>query len=277
MSALCLGLVTGCASSPLPGPGEPSFQRSQDRLRDGIRAAKLPQAPGPDQILFTQAEAFFHYRHRAEPEGAGTYLAEAVGAALEFGPLTVALSSEGLGDLRLHAYDGATQLYETLLQRWPSSQLRQLTLYRLGWSYRNSSIGGFPRTSDAAFAELEQDPAAGHLSALAKEARQVPWKSQDTALLLSVIPGAGQMYTGRVGNGLARLGIALAFATAVVLPIVLMARNGRLYWTGSGITLGGFIGLQVIYTDSYQTALHDTMEWNENREREFEGSHPEAP
>src|SRR5512138_1429856 len=84
---ICMMLATGCASSPLPAPGEPSFQRGQDRLRDGLRAGKVEQVPEPEQVLFTQAEAFFHYRYRAAPSGAGTYLAEAVVAALEFGPL----------------------------------------------------------------------------------------------------------------------------------------------------------------------------------------------
>jgi TM2 domain-containing membrane protein YozV len=276
-SLVYLVMAVGCASSPLPAPGETSFQRGQDRLRGGLAAAKVDQPPTPDQVLFMQAEAFFHYRYSSTSAGAGAYLAAAGAAALEFGPLSAAVSSEGLGDLRLHAYDGATQLYETLLQRWPQTRLRQLALYRLGWSYRNVTIGGFPRSSDAAFSELEHDPTAGHLAELATEARKVPSKSQDTALLLSVIPGAGQVYTGRVGNGIARLSIALVFATAAVLPIVLMAKNRGLSWTGTAITIGGFIGLQVVYTDSYQTALHDTMEWNERHQQEFERAHPEAP
>jgi TM2 domain-containing membrane protein YozV len=43
------------------------------------------------------------------------------------------------------------------------------------------------------------------------------------AARLSVIPGAGQIYAGRVGNGIARMTLALGLAAAAVLPIVFMA------------------------------------------------------
>jgi len=52
------------------------------------------------------------------------------------------------------------------------------------------------------------------------------------------------MYAGRVGNGLARLSLALAFATTAVLPIVLMARKREVTFTGTAISIGGFIGQQ---------------------------------
>lgn len=241
-------------------------------------AAAAPERPfAPDEVLFVQAEALFHYRYQPEPPGLARYLAEVGAAALEFGPLSVLANTEELGALRLHAYDGAAQLYETLLARWPRTRLRPLALYRLGWCYRNVSVGGFPRSSDQAFQEVQSAPDAGALAPLAAEAARVPWKSQDRALLLSAIPGAGQMYAGRVGNGVARLGIALALATAAVLPIVLMARDRELSWKATAISIGGFVGLQVIYTDSYQGALQDVVTWNERRQREFERAHPSAP
>ncbi len=274
---LAMLAVDACASSPLPTRDDLGWQRGEARLASGLAAAMPAARLAPDEILFTQAEGFFHYRYQPEPPGFGRYMAEAGAAALEFGPLSVLATSEAWSDLRLHAYDGAAQLYETLLARWPQSRLRPLALYRLGWCYRNVTAGGFPRTSDDAFAEVEHDASGDALAPLAREARKVPWKSQDRALLLSIIPGAGQMYAGRVGNGLARLTVALALATAAVLPIVLMARDRELSWKQTAISIGGFVGLQVIYTDSYQTALHDVVDWNERQELEFERAHPTAP
>lgn len=277
---MCLAglvLANACASSPLPPPGDVTWQGGQDRLRAGLGVVAPEAAPSPDVVLMVQAESFFHYRYQPPTPGAARYLGALGAAALEFGPLSVLANSEGMGDLRLRSYDGAAQAYETLLQRWPASRLRPLALYRLGWCYRNVSLDGFPRSSDEAFAEVEREPSAGPLAPLAAEARRVPWKSQDRAVWLSVIPGAGQIYAGRVGNGIVRMTIALALAAAAVLPIVYMAREREVSWQGTAISVAGFVGLQVIYTDSFQTALHDVVDWNERRQREFEQVHPESP
>src|SRR6266581_3372486 len=79
------------------------------------------------------------------------------------------------GDLTfVRAVDGAVQIWETLLERYPRSPLRPLTLYRLGWAYHSVAASGFPRDSgDQAFDELARSGAPPSVAALLPAARVV--------------------------------------------------------------------------------------------------------
>jgi TM2 domain-containing membrane protein YozV len=266
---LCL---CACSSSPLVRPDDRTFHRSAEHFRERM-VREVSGPPAPDETLFLQAEALYHYRFELRRPSAATYGERAVAAFVEFSPLNALAASQGIDDLRLAAYNGAAQLYEAVLLRYPDTKLRPLVLWRLGWTYRSTSIGGFPRDSDAAFDALH----ASSLASLAAEARRLPWKSQNSAVAWSVIPGAGQMYAGQVGRGFVYLGVAAAFTAAIVVPVVLMAENREVSAVGIGITLFGIVGLQVTYTDAYQDAQRAALEFNERHEEAFDARHPEAP
>jgi hypothetical protein len=274
-------LVVGCTPSAVIRPDDATFARATDRLRQSARhldteaALEAPRRdePTPDEALFLQAESFYRYRFEMRPPTAGSFAAQAAAAFVEFSPLSVLAASEGINDVRLQTYNAAAQLYETLLLRYPDSKLRPLALWRLGWTYRNVSLSGFPRDADHALAELKDTPFAG----VAEEARRVPYKSQDAALAWSILPGAGQMYVGRWGNGMLRLGIATGFAAAAIVPIVLQVKDAEFDWRSTLVSVLGFVGLQVTYTSSYQDAQRSALEFNERQEAAFEASHPQAP
>jgi TM2 domain-containing membrane protein YozV len=231
----------------------------------------------PDSTLFLQAESFYRYRFDWPATAARSYLAQALATTLEFAPLVAMASQNGMLDLRLRTYDGAAQLYEAMLSRYPTSRLRPLALYRLGWAYRCASAEGFSGTTDRAFKGIMADPTAGDLGPLAAEAVRVPWKSQDKAIAWSIIPGAGQIYTGKTWNGIGRLTIALAFTSAIVVPAVIVARNRALDWKSVTVATVGIVGLQVTYTTAYQAAQRDALDFNERQEAAFEDAHPNAP
>jgi hypothetical protein len=239
--------------------------------------AQKDLAIGQDEAEFLQAEALYHYRFELQSPAARNYAAQAVAAASDFSPLSSLAASGGIGDLRLGAYNGAAQLYEGLLARHPATKLRSLALYRLGWAYRSANVGGFPRTSDAAFDQAAKASPGAPLANLSLEAKQVPYKTQDAAVAWSIIPGAGQMYVGQWRSGAVRLSIAATFAAATIIPIVYMAKNGDLDWRGVTVSLLGVVGLQVSYTMAYQDAQRGAVLFNERQERLFEERHPEAP
>ena len=208
---------------------------------------------------------------------------QAAAVAFDFPALQAVAGSLDLIDLRLKTSDGAVHLWETLLDHHPQTELRPLTLYRLGWAYRSSGATGFPREAgDEAFAELIAIYPNSRFSPLAAQARSSPWKSKDTATGLSIVPGLGQMYVGEHMSGTIRLAVALAAVALIAVPVYIgYQRRDDLSWgrdwplvvTG----LGGIILLSIDYTTAYQDALRGVVEWNERAEASFEKQHADAP
>ena len=140
-------------------------------------------------------------------------MAQAAAVIVELPMFQSLAGSLDLLDLRLRSYDAATQLWESLLAERPTTSLRPLVLYRLGWSYRSTGVSGLPRESgDEAFDLLIHEDPQSPLAGLAREAKGVPWKSKSHATGLSLVPGLGQMYVGEYLNGTIRLSVALAAA-----------------------------------------------------------------
>jgi len=232
--------------------------------------------------MFLQAESLYRYRFVTPTRSAGAYLAQAGAALIELPVLESLAGSLDLYSLRLRTSDGAVQLWETLIDRHPSSPLAPLALYRLGWAYRSSMASGFPRDSDRAFAELARCCHDTAVAPFAAAARRVPWKSPGTATAWSLVPGLGQMYVGEYGNGTARLAIALAAAAMIIAPAAIAyERRHDLSWHDDWpliITIaGGATILAVDYSSSYQDAMRGVVEYNERAEAEFERAHPDAP
>jgi hypothetical protein len=282
-AAALLGL--GCGGSVLIRSDDRTFARAQVRLERTRRLVESTPGAGPDAALFLQAESLYRFRFEAPPRSAGNYLAQGLAVATEFAPLQALAASAGMFELRLRSYDGAAQLWETMLARRPDSALAPLALYRLGWAYRSLNTGGFPReTPGDAWQALERQAPGSPLVPLARAAAAVPYKTQDTAVELSLIPGAGQMYAGEWGNGAARLVFALAAAAVAVVPIVVLYDRWqkdqffqRENWAWAGTSLLGIIVLNVAYTTAYQDAQRAAVEFNERAEARFEDQHPEAP
>lgn len=279
--ALLLLTCVACTPSALLRPDDASFHTAHRELTRSVEAtqpAASAEPPAPDTVLWLQAESFYRYRFDLDtPRSTGSYVAQLAAAATDFAPLLVAASEEGMMDLRLHAYDGAAQLYEELLARYPDSRYRPLALYRLGWAYRSTLTEGFPRDSARALEQLQREYPDAPVAVLVPQLQDVPWKSQNTASVLSLIPGAGQMYVGETANGLARLGLSLGFAALAVVPLVSLAQERHLRWVPIILSTAGFAGLQVSYTAAYQDAQRAVLQFNERQEAAFAASHPEAP
>lgn len=264
-------LGTACASSPLIRPGDAAFLRAQTRLAATQQRVLEQAGPGPESALFLQAESLYRDRFALRLHGAGSYAAQAAAAAIDFGPLSVLAASNGMADFRLMTYDGAAQLYEALLARFPRGRLAPLAQYRLGWAYRSVSLE-FPRDSEQAFTAAAQGGVA-----LATAAARAPWRSQETAVKLSLLPGLGQIYTGETANGVLRLVLAAAFLTLAIVPTVVAVHQHDASWQRLLLATGGLVGLQVVYTTAYQDAQRAALEFNEREEARFEDAHPDAP
>lgn len=272
MRLLLLALLSfACAPSPLIRPDDADFLRAQDRLAASQKRALDLAGPGPESALFLQAESIYRDRFTLRLHGTGSYVAQAAAAAIDFGPLSVLAAGNGMADFRLMGYDGAAQLYEAQLTRYPAGKLAPLAQYRLGWAYRSVSLD-WPRNSEQSFT------VAGKAGlALATQALKVPWKSQETAVTLSILPGLGQIYTGETANGLFRMVLAAAFATLAIVPTVVAVRNHDASWQRVALATAGLVGLQVVYTTAYQDAQRAALEFNEREEAKFEDAHPDAP
>jgi hypothetical protein len=269
----------GCStSSVLIRPDDQAFTQSQQRLQRTITEVDEAKPQPVERVLFLQAESFYRYRFAPPLHNRMSYLAEAAAVTTDFPAFQSLAGSFDLVDLRLRASDSAIQLWETLLSQYPQTTLRPLTLYRLGWAYRNASAAGLPRRSpDEAFDLLINEQPASPIAGLAREAKAVPWKSKTTAAMWSVIPGLGQLYVGETGNGIARLAVAVAAAAAVAVPAYIAARRGGNDWPLWAAGLGGLIVLSFDYTSSYEDAMRGVVEWNERAEDSFNHAHPEAP
>jgi len=280
---LILTALAGCASSVVIRHDDPEYARARERLaRTQAEVDRLPA--GPDEKLrFLQAESFYRYRFVFPARSAGAQLAQAAAVIVELPAFQSLAGSLDLMELRLRSYDAATQLWESLLAERPTTLLRPLLLYRLGWSYRSTGVSGLPRESgDDAFDLLIREAPSAPLADLGRAAKLVPWKSKSTATGLSLLPGLGQMYVGEYLNGTIRLGIALASAAMVVVPIVVAyQRRDELTWgndwplLASGLT--GLFVLSIDFTTAYQDAVRGVVQFNERAEEDFERAHPDAP
>jgi hypothetical protein len=270
---------SACASSPvLVEPSDPIFRGAQDRLVRTSQSAELAQAPPRERSLFLEAEGFFRYRFQPPSQGGRVFLAEFGAAVTDFPALQSLAGSLNLFDLRIRAPDAAVQLWETFLNAYPDSKLRPLTLYRLGWAYMSVSVSGFPRKNpDDAFNQLIKEQPDSELASYAMDAKQVPWKSKNTAAARSLIPGLGQMYVGDTMSGLARLAVALAAAAAIAYPIYAGIRDQSVSAPLAALGVAGLVVLSFDYTSSYEDAQRGVVQWNEAAEDRFEAAHPKAP
>lgn len=280
LSVLVLAsLLNACASSSaLIRQGDPSFTEAQQRLERTTQEVDALRPPLPERTLFLQAESFYRYRFEPLPPGMASYAAEAAAAITDFPAFQSLAGSLDMLDLRYRAPDSAVQLWETLLKRYPQTRLRPLTLYRLGWAYRNVGANGLPRSSpDSAFDDLIKEQPTTALAQYAKEAESVPWKSKSTAATRSLIPGLGQMYVGDTRNGLLRLGIAVLALAAVAVPTYVATHHGSNNLGLVALGFGGLVVLSFDFTSSYEDALRGVVRWNERAESEFNRAHPSAP
>ncbi len=272
-----------CSSSVLVRHDDATFARAQRRLQRTVALVDDAHPPAEDRAWFLQGEAFYRYRFQPAPRGFLTYIAQGAAVAIELPMLQAVAGSLDLMDLRLKSYDGAIHLWESMLVHRPATPLRPLTLYRLGWAYRNAGAAGFPRDSgDQAFDLLAHDYPSSPLARLALDARQVPWKSKDTATALSLVPGLGQVYVREYANGAVRFAIGVASVAMVAAPAVIAYRRRSEVtlhddWPLLVSALAGLIFLGVDYTTAYQDALRGVVNWNEQGEAAFEDRHPDAP
>lgn len=275
-------LACGCGSSALIRGDDLAYRRSLEHLKRTREMVAASLAPDDDQAMFLQAEGLFRYRFAPPGKSFGSYLAQTAAAATDLPVLDSLAGALDLYSLRLKTYDGAVQLWETLLARNPSTPLGPLALYRLGWAYRNSIASGLPRGSDLAFDALLAMAPGTPPATLATEARRVPWKSMGNATAYSLLPGLGQIYAGEIRNGAVRMAIAVVASGMVIIPsIVAYERRNDLSWRHdwpllvTGVT--GAIIVTTDYSSSYQDALRAVLEYNERSEAEFEDAHPAAP
>ncbi len=285
MARRLVGLVValaGCAPSALIPADDLTYRRALEHYQRTRQLVTAALAPDEDQAMFMQAEALYRYRFMRPGHTAGSLVAEGAAAILDFPALDSLAGSLDLYGLRLRTYDGAVQLWESLILRTPQSPLRALALYRLGWAYRNTQASGLPGSSGSAFDAVARVQPDSKLVPLAAEAKRVEWKSLRTATAWSIVPGLGQMYVGHYGSGAIRLAIAAAAAAAVVAPaLIAFERRSELTWSHDWPLLlvgaGGATVLAIDYSSSYEDALRGALELNEQREAEFEAAHPDAP
>lgn len=276
-------LLSACSGSVLVRDDDPAFSDAQERLARTARAVDALAPPPAERVLFLQAEGFYRYRFTPPPRSTGSYAAEAAASITDFPAFQALAGAMDLADLRTRAPDSAVQLWETLLQRYPQSSLRPLTLYRLGWAYRSVGASGLPRKSpDEAFDLLIREQPGSVLAGSAREAKTVEWKSKGVAAERSLVPGLGQMYLGETRSGWTRLGIAALSAAAFAVPAYEAAYGkGGLTWRSDWplLTMGlaGLVVLSFDYTTSYQDAMAGVLRWNERAELSFEREHPAAP
>jgi hypothetical protein len=275
---LIAGLLNACAaSSVLIRQDDQTFSKAQQQLQRTEKTVDELKPEPSERILFMQAEGFYRYRFLPSQRSTGKYLAEAAAAITDFPGFQSLAGSLGLQELRFRAPDSAIQLWETLLELHPQTNLRPLTLYRLGWAYRSVGVQGLPRSSPEAFDELIKEQPNSSLATFAKEAKTVPWKSKETAAVRSLIPGFGQMYLGETRNGLVRLGIAVAALAAVVAPVYAAAHGRHISSLEVAAGVGGLIVLSFDFTSSYDDAARGVVLWNERVESEFNLANPSAP
>jgi hypothetical protein len=281
--AAALSLAACSSSSVVVKRDDGEFARAMSRWRATDAQVKAASA-GPDEsTLFMMGEGLYRYRLRFPERTLRVYAAQAAAVAIELPALQAVAGSMDLFQLRLKTADGAVQIWETLLDWYPRTSLRPLALYRLGWAYRNTSAGGFPRDSgDDALDLLMRENAGSPLAQLAAEVRQTPWKSTEAATAWSIVPGLGQLYVGERASGIIRLGVALASVAMLAAPALLAYQHRseltwRHDWPLLASALGGLIVLSIDYTLAYEDAIRGVIEFNERQELAFDRRHPDAP
>lgn len=282
--SLIIIFFTSCStSSVLIKPDDQVFNQSQQRFERTIALIDKMKPPLAERALFLQAESFYRYRFEPLKKSKMSFFAEAAASITDFPAFQSLAGSLNLLDLRVRASDSAIQIWETFLKRYPQSSLRPLTLYRLGWAYRNVAATGLPRENpNQAFDELINEEPTSSLAELAKESENIPWKSKSTAAKRSLIPGLGQMYVGETKSGIIRLGVAVASVAAILVPIYIAShRDSKLTlkhdWPLLATGLGGLIVLSFDYTSSYEDSMRGVVDWNERAEDSFNSVHTEAP
>lgn len=281
----CLPAWVAASGSAAPSAPDSGMLAASDRYAGtlGLLAPEtattlLARAPSrAEAALFLQAEACYLYRPDIRGASALSLAGTALAAVTDFAPLGVWSASADEDGLRLLAYDGAVRLFELFLARYPDSPLAPFALYRLAWAYRGVSAPLFPRNPDSCERELQARFPASPFAPWAGEAMKIPYKLQGTAAAWSILPGAGQIYVGKTGSGLARLGVAAACTAAALLPPAFMLRDRRVDWAGLAISAAGFIGLQISYTLAFEDAQRGALLFNEAKEKGFRASHPGAP
>lgn len=275
---------SGCATtSVLIKSDDKTFSESRRRLQRTITYVDKSEASPEEQALFLQAESFYRYRFEPPARSNMSYIAEIAAAATDFPALQSFAGSLSLLDMRLRSSDSAVQLWETFLLEYPHSNLKALTLYRLGWAYRYTGAQGLPRkSSDEPFDELIKEKPGTMMATVAAAAKVVPWKSKSIASSRSLLPGSGQIYVGETNNGIVRLIVAAIAAAAIIYPISIASKRDReSNWSQDApllaLGLSGLIVLSVDYTTSYEDAMRGVVQWNEKKETEFNLQHPDAP
>jgi len=270
--------ITSCSKTSVLIPSnDKTFTNAQTHFQNIKKIIDKINSPLPQSMLFLQAESFYDYRFTPIKKNKTKYLAEALSAITDFPGFQSLAGSLDMQDLRFRASDSAIQLWETLLQKYPNTKLKPLTLYQLGWAYRNIGTQGLPRSSNKAFNELIKSKPNSNLAILAKDAKKIPYKLKEKASFYSIIPGMGQIYLGENKSGWSRFGIALASLIAIATPIY-NAQHGHHNSTSSvALGLGGLIVLSFDFTNSYEDAMQGVVKWNEKAEYKFQRSHPTAP
>jgi hypothetical protein len=273
------GLLNACSTgTALIRQDDQTFSKAQQQLQRTEQVIDILKPEAAERSLFMQAEGFYQYRFLPSDRSTTKYFAEAAAAITDFPGFQALAGSLDLDELRYRAPDSAVQLWETLLVLHPQTTLRPLTLYRLGWAYRNVGAQGLPRSSpDEAFVELVRDYPDSPLAVLAKEATDIPRKSKYAASLRSLIPGFGQMYLGETLNGISRLAIAVASLIAVAVPVYSATHGGHSSTLDVAVGIGGLIVLSFDFTSSYEDAMRGVVRWNDHAEFEFNLAHPSAP
>jgi len=280
--AAVAAIALGCGGSALIQRDDGAYRRSLDHYKRTRELVTATLATDDDQAMFLQAEGLYRYRFAAPARSVGSYVAQTVAATINFPVLDSLSGSLDVYSLRLKSYDGAVQLWESLLARSPTTALRPLTLYRLGWAYRNSVASGLPGSSERAFDELVERYPTSPLAPLAAVARKGRWKSPGRATALSLWPGLGQIYAGETANGAVRLAIAVVASVMVIVPtVVAYRRSSDLSWGRDwpllATSIAGAIVLTTDYSSSYRDALRAVMDYNERQEAAFEDHNPSAP
>ena len=264
-------VMSACSSSVLIRSDDQIFARAERHLVATKTYVGEVKAPPDEAALVLQAEGLYRYRFDPPARGFASYAAEFAASAIEIPAIQSMSGALDIFDLRLRMSDGAVQLWETYLSRYPNGAFRPLVLYRLGWAYHSTGAAGFPRKSgDEAFVQLRREYPDSPLSMLAASAHGL------------VVPGLGQMYVGRYGQGSVHLLVALAAATMMVAPLVVAYdRRHDLTWGRDwpllALGVGGLVVLSLDYTVAYQDAIRRVVEWNDRVENAFEDAHPLAP
>jgi len=279
IAAVICTLTSACTTTSVLIPhDDATFAKAQKASLHIKKIVDRLNPPQSEKQLFLQAESFYQYRFSPPPKSSGKYLAEAASAITDFPGFQSLAGSLDMEDLRYRAPDSAVQLWETLLKEHPKTTLKPITLYQLGWAYRNVGAQGLPRSSpNEAFNELIQAEPNSDLAKLAQEAKQQPYKTKEEAGVRSIIPGLGQLYLGETQSGYTRLGIAFASLVAIAVPAYHAFKGNHNSVASTAIGLGGLITLSFDFTDSYEDAIHGVVRWNEKIESDFKQRYPSAP